>query len=483
MNTRLENHLLVVVTVVALLLQCRVSARPFTVLHDFTPTIPPRYTNNDGATPWCSLVLSNDTLYGIAHTGGASGNGSIFAAKLDGGEFTTLYSFTATAFFGGFNADGAFPVGGLVLSGNTLYGTARDGGRSGNGTVFGVNMDGTSFRILHTFTESDNSGINLDGAHPAARLVLCGNRLFGAARVGGTFGLGTIFAINTDASGFTNVHNFNWADGGYPVAPLTILGQTIYGAAAGGGNRGYGTLFRLNLNGLDFTNLYNFDGQNGASPEAELVLCGNTLYGTTSTGGYVAGEGTVFGVNTDGTSFTNLHSFTAFGSYDSTNQDGALPFGGLVLFANTLYGTTRNGGISGAGTVFAVNRNGSGFANPYTFTAASGPSYTNIDGAGPSSALVVMSNTVYGTALSGGNSGNGTVFRLDLQPELTLIPRGTNLVFMWPTNFAWFNLQSTTNFATPDTWTPVSARPIAFEGNNVVTNHISIERQFFRLQR
>ena len=49
------------------------------------------------------------------------------------------------------NSDGANPYAGLILSGNTLYGTASDGGSSGNGTVFAVNTDGTGFTNLHSF--------------------------------------------------------------------------------------------------------------------------------------------------------------------------------------------------------------------------------------------------------------------------------------------------------------------------------------------
>jgi uncharacterized repeat protein (TIGR03803 family) len=47
------------------------------------------------------------------------------------------------------NSDGANPSAGLVLSGNTLYGTAENGGSGGNGTVFSL-----SFRPQLTITPS-----------------------------------------------------------------------------------------------------------------------------------------------------------------------------------------------------------------------------------------------------------------------------------------------------------------------------------------
>ncbi|HYV32041.1 MAG TPA: hypothetical protein VEO53_13170, partial [Candidatus Binatia bacterium] len=35
------------------------------------------------------------------------------------------------------------------------------------------------------------------------------------------------------------------------------------------------------------------------------------------------------------------------------NRDGANPYAGLILLSNTLYGTASAGGIEGNGTVFA----------------------------------------------------------------------------------------------------------------------------------
>src|SRR5437763_11761621 len=61
-----------------------------------------------------------------------------------------------------------------------------------------------------------------------------------------------------------------------------------------------------------FTTLYSFNGSSdGANPEAGLTVAGDgkTRYGTTANGGN-GGWGTVFAINTDGTGFTNLHSFT-----------------------------------------------------------------------------------------------------------------------------------------------------------------------------
>jgi uncharacterized repeat protein (TIGR03803 family) len=118
------------------------------------------------------LVLSGNTLYGTAYGGGTSGYGTLFKVNTDGTRFTTLYSFTATSDPLSSNSDGAGPEG-VVLSGNTLYGNAAGGGTSGCGTLFKVNTDGTGFTTLYSFTGFD------DGAEPVGRLFLSGDTLYG----------------------------------------------------------------------------------------------------------------------------------------------------------------------------------------------------------------------------------------------------------------------------------------------------------------
>src|SRR5450759_4429359 len=111
----------------------------------------------------------------------------------------------------------------------------------------------------------------------------------------------------------------------------------LYSSAASDVYKRQGTVFAVHTNGTGFTNLHTFNYSNGAHPDAGLILSGNTLYGTT-VGGGSSGDGTVFAVNPNGTGFTNLHSFTAFSVLSSTNSDGANPTAGLILSGNTLYG-------------------------------------------------------------------------------------------------------------------------------------------------
>ena len=154
-----------------------------------------------------SFRLSGNTLYGTADGGGSSGHGTLFKVNTDCTGFSTLHSFTAGSNDSSVNytnSDGVGPQAGLISSGNTLYGTAVEGGSLGSGTVFALKTDGTGFTTIHSFTAPYFHSfpyLNSDGANPYAGLILSGNTLYGTTAIGGSSGNGTVFAVNTDAQG------------------------------------------------------------------------------------------------------------------------------------------------------------------------------------------------------------------------------------------------------------------------------------------
>ena len=86
-------------------------------------------------------------------------------------------------------------------------------------------------------------------------------------------------------------------------------------------------------------------------------------------------------MNTDGDGFTNLHNFSP--TSGEINSDGTDPQCGLVLSGSRLYGTTLFGGAAGNGVVFAVNTDGSGFQTLHSFSPGFGSRATNSDGINP----------------------------------------------------------------------------------------------------
>jgi uncharacterized repeat protein (TIGR03803 family) len=482
MKTSTKNLFLLPVLIAALglMLARQVTAQTFRTLHSFTPLYkfdPNTNTNSDGATPG-GLILSGQTLYGAAQSGGSSGNGTVFAINTDGTGFTNVHNFA------GYPTDGARGAA-LFSASNGLYGAAFVGGSSGRGVLFAINTDGTGLNNLYNFTAA-----NSDGANPIS-LILSGDTLYGTAQYGGSSGNGTIFAIKTDGTGFTNLHSFAGypTDGANPNAGMILSGDTLYGTTWAGGTGASGTIFAINTNGSALVVLHNFTqtlndtNTEGANPAAGLVVSGNTLYGTANRGG-IWGRGTVFGLNTDGTGFKDLHTFTNMnGGYSGygTNSEGAYPIGGLALSGDTLYGTAKYGGNSTWGTVFSVMTDGTGFKMLHTFTFLNNG--TNADGINPAATLIFSGTTLYGTASYGGTFDNGTVFGIFLPPQLMIKSDSTNVILTWPTNYSGFTLQSTTNLVSPTVWTTNSPAPVIVDGQNTVTNPISGAQQFYRLSQ
>ena len=320
-------------------------------------------TGNPAGAP----AVSDNGFYGAALSGGDHQAGGIYFGTTDG-TMTLLHSFDSLSRTTAENVGGSSPCEGLVLAENTLYGAASGGGAHAQGTLFSLSTDGYHFTVLHDFGLLDSvSGTNADGAAPCGGLVRSGNTLYGVAAGGGAHGAGTLFSIGTDGSGFAALHHFAAVDpssatndgGAFPSSALVVTNGVLYGTTAGGGNGGEGCVYSIHTDGSGFVILHHFsdteaDGTNvgGAAPFGGLLLCGDVLFGTASAGGAGA-EGSVFSVDVAEEKFRSLYEFDAL-TESGTNRFGAVPVSSVVLLDDALYGVAFSGGPGGAGTVFRV---------------------------------------------------------------------------------------------------------------------------------
>lgn len=343
--------------------------------------------------PMGGLALSGTTLYGTTRSGGAAARGNVFKLETDGSGFAVVKEFSG--------ADGAAPTGDLVVSGLTLYGTTSYGGNASTGTVFKVNVDGTGFATMKHFTGPD-------GAGPYAGLVLSGSTLFGVTVRGGTSNsqAGTVFKINTDGSGFAVLKSFHAGSpftGVGPMGRLLLSGNVLYGTAATvlSGTGFIPTIFRVNTDGTGFSLVMGGPGTPFFVSHAGLVLSGGRLYGTAHSVNLLPVAGSVrdeaFSVNTNGTGRTTLKRF------DNISGDSSQP-GPLLLTNGMLYGMTALGGISNAGTIFALNTNGGGYTILRAFNG------TN---EGRGAGLLLSGNNLYGGTTYGGGSSRDSIFRMN----------------------------------------------------------------------
>ncbi len=419
---------------------------------------------NDGANPIGSLTLSNGKFYGLTSQGGLAGGGVLFKMKMNGSGYTNLYQE-----FTGRGGNGASPNSTPTLAGSNLYGTTTGGGVNGVGVVFREGTNGRGFTNLHVF-----GGGAGDGAYPYGSLTLMNGRLYGMSQHGGASDYGTLFRLGTNGgNSYTNLHEFagGVADGAYPGGDLILSGTTFYGMTSEGGTADLGVVFKMSTNGSGYTNLHSFAGDptEGAAPWGSLTLANGSLYGMTQYGG-AANLGVVFKMNADGSSYTNLHTF-AGGALD-----GATPFGSLALSESTLYGMTSVGGASNRGVVFQMNTDGTGYTNVYSFAG-----YPT-DGASPWGSLTLSGSTLYGMTDYGGTNNDGVVFALLVVPpapsaSLSIFYSNNQAVVSWPSSASGWTLQTKADLAA-GVWSNYTGTIIG----NTVTNSPPKGDMFFRLR-
>jgi uncharacterized repeat protein (TIGR03803 family) len=433
----------------------------------------------DGATPSYALAQAGDVLFGTCGYGGGNGNGTLFSINTNGSGFKPLHEFSGVD-NNGANTDGANPFYGVILANGSLYGAAVNGGSEGLGTVYTIGTNGTGFKVLYSFTGHEDQG------NPNEKLILLGNTLYGATFLNGSYG--TIFAVNTDGTGYRTLHTFSGgADGSDPKLGFLLSSNVIYGSTGGVNSpSSSGTIFSINTDGTGFKTLYSFKGGADGSNPSAVILSGTTLYGT-AYGGGANFAGTIFSLGSNGAGFKVLHTFSAQSGGSLTNSDGADPVPALLLSGGVLYGTASAGGPFGNGTVYSLSTNGASFTTLHAFTALNGR-LANGDGASPFAGLTLSGNTLYGAAQYGGSSGDGTLFALALPlppapPALSVSLSGSMLVLTWPTNATGFALQFATNLAPPVFWSGVGPSPVVVNGLNTVTNSSSGGAQFYRLRQ
>jgi uncharacterized repeat protein (TIGR03803 family) len=286
-----------------------------------------------------ALVAVGSTLYGLTLLGGTGNGGTVYKINADNTGYTVLHRFT-----GGAN-DGFRPQGALLVVGGVLYGTTDQGGSANGGTVFRMNPDGTGFQVIHSFSGGPN-----DGRGPVGTLVTDGSTLYGMSNAGGAANGGTIFKLNLEGSGFGIIHSFTGGanDGQYPAGSLTLVGSTLHGMTPQGGSVNLGVAFRVGTDGSAFALAHSFGGPpgDGSSPDGGFTGVGSELYGLTATGGSAA-LGTLFGIGTDGSGYNSMYSFKGF------PNDGANPLGDPLYLNGALYGMTQVGGSQAEGVVFS----------------------------------------------------------------------------------------------------------------------------------
>lgn len=400
----------------------------YLTLHVFSP--PP-----DGNTPTTDLTFANGLLWGTTYGGGSSSNhrckrgcGTVYwVDPYDPSGphgYKSLYSFQGAP-------DGAIPEGGLNPNGGSgyqgssvgqLYGTTYSGGHDGSncyagfgcGTVFSINAEPSPSlveTVLYRFSGSP------DGSNPSGgrRYVSGSLQLFyGTTQYGGQYGYGTVYSVS--ASGQESVvYSFKGGrgDGAYPVGDVATKAClpsacTLYGVTREGGKSNVGTIFQITVPAAIETPLYSFESRYGDEPVGvTLDSKRNTLYGAASRDG-LNNRGSIFAFSLSKSKFSVIHSFT--GTVGA--HDGALPYARPLYYRNVLYGTTQGGGNTSDGTVYRITLSDDSECVIHSFGKQDGqrPDAPLREFDTPS--VMLYGTTALGPPLSNYNKGYGTVYRI-----------------------------------------------------------------------
>jgi uncharacterized repeat protein (TIGR03803 family) len=343
-----------------------------------------------GISPRNALIQGSEgAFYGTTLSGTAGG--TVFRVNGDGSGYKVLHDFVEAS---------AFPRGVVEGIDGRLYGTTLVGGTNNAGILFVLSKDGTGYRALHQFQTN-----GVDGQRPRALALGRDGVLYGTTQYGGSSNLGTVFKINRDGSGHTILRSFgsDTTDGQNPFAgPIHASDGALYGTTYWGGSSNYGTVFKLNTDGSGYAILRSFTGSGGDGrlPQAALVEGGDRLlYGATYSGG-TNYSGTLFKLDKDGNGYGLVHTF-------SSAQDGANPVGITEGPGGILYGAANSGGTYGSGTIFKLNPSGGGFV--VLRHCLSG---VLDDGGTPAPPTLGSDGALYGTTYMGGETDRGILYKV-----------------------------------------------------------------------
>jgi hypothetical protein len=202
----------------------------------------------DGGRPQIGVIAdAKGNLFGTTETNGDFNNGVVFqlTPPSDGSsdfQETTILGFNVT--------DGAQPVANLLAFNGSFYGVTFQGGQFGQGVVFQLMPPahaGGSWTeaVLHSFSGGT------DGGEPQTGLVPDGSGgFFGTASQGGATGNGNFFHLVPPAEQggawtLTPLHQFAGGnDGSVPSGELLKHGNTVFGTTQGGAN-GPATVYQI----------------------------------------------------------------------------------------------------------------------------------------------------------------------------------------------------------------------------------------------
>jgi uncharacterized repeat protein (TIGR03803 family) len=339
------------------------------------------FQNNgtDPNTPSALIIDGSGKLYGTSISGGAFNNGAVFSVTPNG-VLTLLYSFN-----GNDSTNAVSPINLVRDRKGNLYGDTRAEPRSYVGDLFELTPGSNG---TYTFTSL------YVAPDVPAQIVL--------NPVGEVFWLNCGYEgaptcdNNTSLNEISNGQNsklYFFASTGFYASGNYVMDKSgnIYGTEGGdGGQSSWGLVYKWSpVSG--YSVLHTFNGTDGSDPNALRQDAAGDLYGTTGLGG-TNDFGTVFKISSTGT-FSTLYNFCS----KANCADGSYPYGPLTLDSKgNIFGVLNFGvfKLASGGVESLLYNSGSVFMGPGLVKDKAG--------------------NFYGTTITGGSAGLGSVYKLTM---------------------------------------------------------------------
>lgn len=256
-----------------------------------------------------------------------------------------------------------------------LVGVLTAHGQRAGGAIVRLDLPNTTPAVLHTFN-------NLNPHRPLGGVTAGdGDWLYGMLSYNGTDHHGGLYKVERDGSNFTMIAGFN-----------DIFGLTEIPAYHSDGLVYFANEFKIKKYDPVTNVITDFDILSVVASRDLLIDADNWIYFPTVTNGLVK-------VKTDGTLYTDLHSF-------SQATEGLLGIAGLTETpGDTIFGVQSYEGLNGGGTIYSIKKDGTGFTVHHQFSTATG--------ARPQSKLVYLDGKLYGTTTEGGDHNLGVLYTIN----------------------------------------------------------------------